>query len=254
MRLAVMPDHRRHRGKHPEDDRLFAAKQQAALQAAADEYSWLLTRGYAEASALKLVGDRHNLTQRQRMAVWRCSCSDQARERRRAAQVSAEALPGRPLGVDGYNVLIALESALSGGVILVGRDGAHRDLASVHSTYRRVEETVPALELIFDQISACRPSRVDWYLDRPVSNSGRLKSLMGRVLQRFPQLAGLLAIELPPNPDQVLSGYDGVCASSDRVILDHCAAWIDLPGAVIAARLSHAWIVDLRRGSGITGA
>ena len=41
------------------------------------DFSWLLTRGYAEKGALKLVGDRFSLTERQRLAVMRSACSDQ---------------------------------------------------------------------------------------------------------------------------------------------------------------------------------
>ncbi len=72
-----MPDKRKHRGAHPDDNRLFAEDQLPSLRTAVAEYSWLLTRGYAEESALKLVGDRYDLTARQRMAVWRSSCSDE---------------------------------------------------------------------------------------------------------------------------------------------------------------------------------
>src|SRR6266404_1471952 len=46
-----------------------------------------------------------------------------------------------PLLIDGFNLILTLESALGGGVMLVGRDGCYRDMASVHGTYRRVEET-----------------------------------------------------------------------------------------------------------------
>ena len=43
------------------------------------DLSWLLGRGYAIVSAVKLVGDRWSLTERQRMAVRRAACSDEAR-------------------------------------------------------------------------------------------------------------------------------------------------------------------------------
>src|SRR5256885_8530001 len=46
--------------------------------------SWLLSRGYQPKSALKLVGDRHSLRERQRLAVGRAACSDESRERRHA--------------------------------------------------------------------------------------------------------------------------------------------------------------------------
>ncbi len=244
-----MPDTRKHRGKHPDDDRLFAPDQIEGLRTAVAEYSWLLSRGYAHPSSLKLVGDRHNLTERQRTAVWRSACSDQALAQRQSRCVPLAAATDRPLGIDGYNLLITVESALSGGVILVGRDGCYRDLASIHGTYRKVEETVPAVELIADHLAAFNLPHVDWYLDSPVSNSGRLKALIADVLEQ----RGLLTeggttwnIELVASPDAILSDYAGVVATTDSAILDRCPAWTNLAASILDAQIPSAWRIDLR--------
>ena len=55
---------------------------------------------------------------------------------------------GSPLRIDGFNLILTLESAVGGGVVLGGRDGCYRDMASVHGTYRRVEETRSALAAV----------------------------------------------------------------------------------------------------------
>ncbi|HZW33158.1 MAG TPA: DUF434 domain-containing protein, partial [Isosphaeraceae bacterium] len=140
-----MPDTRSHRGPDPRDGEAFAPSSLPAVRAAVADLSWLLGRGYAPVSALKLVGDRWALTERQRMAVRRSACADEARARRAARQVAAEAVEGRDLWIDGFNVLTTLEAGLGGGVVLHCRDGTYRDLAGVHGTYRRVAETLPAL-------------------------------------------------------------------------------------------------------------
>src|SRR3954469_22971836 len=107
-----MPDRRAHRGKHPEDAKLFDASQHESLRAATHDLSWLLSRDYAQPSAVKIVGDRYRLNERQRMAVNRASCSDASRAKRRSSEVSAEALRDRPVEIDGYNVLTTIEAAL----------------------------------------------------------------------------------------------------------------------------------------------
>ena len=124
-----MPDKRRHRGRHPADDQLFAKPQLEGLRRAVADYSWLLTRGYATDSALKLVGDRHVLMARQRMAVRRSACADSSLQRRAAKMTPIKEAAGNAIGIDGYNLLITVESALSGGMVLIGRDGCYRDLA-----------------------------------------------------------------------------------------------------------------------------
>jgi hypothetical protein len=56
-----MPDRRTHRGPHPEDERLFAADGLPILRQAVADLCWLLSRGYAPESSLKLVGDCYDL-------------------------------------------------------------------------------------------------------------------------------------------------------------------------------------------------
>ena len=68
--------------------------------------------------------------------------------------MDAEQLRGAALWLDGYNVLTTIEAALAGGVILAARDGTYRDMASMHGSYRKVAETLPALELLGRTIAA----------------------------------------------------------------------------------------------------
>ncbi len=244
-----LPDKRKHRGSHPADEGLFAHNHHVALRRAVAEYSWLLTRSYARESALKLVGDRHNLTVRQRLAVMRCACSDQSLCHRQANMMTPAYCRKTPIAIDGYNLLITIESALSGGLVLIARDACRRDLASVHGTYRNVEETVPALQTIMDHLDSLDLTHIDWYLDRPVSNSGRLKTLMAEVLEARPTRSlppTPWNIELVDSPDAVLVAYRGTVATCDSVVLDKCASWINLAAEVIQARIPNAWIVDLR--------
>ena len=52
-----MPDKRTHRGAHPRDAALFASEKIDAIRSAGADFSLLLGKGYADKSALKLVGD-----------------------------------------------------------------------------------------------------------------------------------------------------------------------------------------------------
>src|SRR3972149_5061172 len=176
-----MPDTRPHRGPHPADGKLFADEKISDLRSALADFSLLLTKGYAEKSALKLVGDRFSLTERQRLAIMRSACSDQHLSSRKQREVKISDLTNQPIAIDGYNVLITIEAAMSGGVIFKGRDGCYRDLASIHGTYRKVTETIPAVQLIGDFLKEIGVIKVLLLLDSPVSNSGRLKTLIGEM-------------------------------------------------------------------------
>jgi hypothetical protein len=237
----MVPDHRAHRGADPHDAVDFAATALPALRAAVSDLAWLLERQYANTSALKVVGDRYLLTARQRVAVRRSACADAALERRREHQVEVSVVQGQPLWLDGFNVLTTIEAALGGAVVLVGRDGCFRDLMGVHGTYRRVEETLPALQLLADFITAAAIGPCTWYLDRPVSNSGRLREL---ILQAARERRLEWSVELVFNPDPILAAATQTIASADAAILDRCSRWVNLARAVIVATVPTARIVD----------
>jgi len=237
-----MPDTRKHRGPHPSDHKLFAAECLAKLREAMLDYSWLLTRGYGSDGALKLVGDHFQLAERQRAALKRCGCSALVAERRQAKRVALTELTGQRLAIDGFNCLITIEAALSGGVVLRGVDGSHRDLASVHGTYRHVSETGAALGHLCATLAAVRAETVTWYLDSPVSNSGKLATLMR---QSFETEGLEWNVELVKNADRSLQESGAVAASSDGWVMDSTSAWVDLAGATLHALVPNAWVVDL---------
>lgn len=232
----------RHRGADPEDERSFGVGRLPTLRRATSDLCWLLDHGYGIASATELVGDRYHLTRRQRIAIARCACSQEAKERRDGHCVAPLQLQGQELWLDGLNVLTAVETALGGGVILIGRDGCCRDLAGIYSHYHKVEETVPALRAIGQLGSQWGVAKCHWWLDSPVNNSGRLKG----IIQEVATEAGWpWQVELVTNPDRVLSATDQVVSSSDHAILDRCQRWFNLARQVIAHHVPQARIVDL---------
>ena len=236
-----MPDHRAHRGPHPEDARLFGREIWPRLRAAIDDLSRLLSGGYAPVSAGTLVGDRYQLFARQRAAVARSACADSALRRRRDHQAAVEAVRGHPLWLDGYNVLTTVEAAMAGGVILPARDGCYRDMASMHGSYRAVSETVPALELIGQTAECLEIAECCWYLDRPVSNSGRLKRIMDDLAVRR---GWRWQVELVASPDRVLAAADQRIATADSAILDRCRSWYNLAREVIVHHVPGAFVVE----------
>jgi hypothetical protein len=236
-----MPDQRAHRGADSHDARDFAPEALPGLRAGVHDYSWLLERRYAEPSALKVVGDRYLLTARQRVAVRRSACADTALALRLAHQVEVSAMHGQPLWLDGFNVLMTIEAALGGAAILVGRDGCLRDLMGVHGTYRRVEETLPALDLLATFLDAAGIGPCTWYLDRPVSNSGRLREL---ILQTAAARGLTWSVELAFSPDPILAAATVAIATADAIILDRCARWVNLARAVVQTAVPTARVVD----------
>jgi hypothetical protein len=238
-----MPDSRRHRGPHPEDAILFRRPEHLRkLHLAAGDLAWLLGRQYAPEAALTLVGNRYQLHQRQRRALSRAVAAPAVARARRQRQVAPSALAGERLQVDALNQIITIEVALAGGVILRGHDGAWRDLASVHRTYRTVLETPRALEAIGQYLASLGLQEVVFLIDAAVSNSGRLASKL-RVLaatHAWPWQATLV-----PSADPILQGTTDIVATSDRAILDKATRCFDLAATVVQDIAPTVWCIDL---------
>jgi len=217
---------------NPSDDVLFGRDQLPRVRDAVHDLSWLLTHGYSERAALTLVGDRYQLVERQRKAVQRGSCSDEARESRWVRR--RRDVNGCRVAVDGFNALITVEQAFDGSAVFRGRDGVLRDLAGLHGAWRRHGRTGDAIMALRGALAGA--SEVVWLLDQPVANSGRLAQVLRR--------SGARNVQVVNSPDRLLAGFDGVVVTGDGPVLDRCEAWFP---AVDAAIPHGAWVVDLGR-------
>jgi hypothetical protein len=142
---------------------------------------------------------------------------------------------------------LTVEAALGGGVVLATRDGCYRDLASVHGTYRKVAETLPAIELIGRTLADLGIASAEWLLDRPVSNSGRLRQLL---LATAATHGWLWTVDLVDSPDRDLSHGETLIATADSAILDRNGPFANLARWVVERHVAGAWVVSLADGSG----
>ena len=230
---------RKHRGPAPEDARFFDAERVAILRTAVTDLSWLLTRRYSPKAAVELVGNRYQLTDRERLAVVHAAGDGTPRR----APESFGSLRGRTLCIDGFNFVITLETALGGGIILLGTDGCYRDIANVHGAYALREETEAAVAMVADALKEAQVADALWLLDRPVSNSGRLAALINRCAK---ERGAPMRAETAQQVDAKIRACHGVAVTADSQILAAASAWFDLAGRLIETRIPEACLVDLR--------
>lgn len=221
----------RNRGKEGSDDRLFGnIKTQHKIKDAVVDMNYLLTRGFAEKSSLQLVGNRYRLNVRQQKAVQGMSASNSDLIRRKKQELFKDALYHNTIIIDGFNLLILLESWLSGAYIFKGLDGCYRDLSGVHGSYKRVQKTEDAFNIIATTLASLNVAKVTWVLDQPVSNSGRLKTFIREFAEKH-QLNWNAILEY--NPDVYLASSKDIVVSSDAWILNEATCWFNLGAYII---------------------
>ena len=230
----------RNRGKHPNDDKLFNQKWRPILKEAVIDLSYLLTKGYGINSALQLVGNRYRLNTRQQKALMRLSANRTKLAQRQAKALSPTLLQGRTVQIDGFNLLILLESALSGAYIFKCLDQTYRDISSVHGSYKRVTKSEEAIIMVGQTLADLAVTKVQWLLDAPVSNSGRLKTKLLEIatIHNFPW-----EVQLVNNPDADLVISQEIVITSDAWILDGCQTWFNLGAYLIDKKLLAANLI-----------
>lgn len=221
----------RNRGKNTGDDTLFdSAKQLEKMKLAVQDMQYLLSRNYAEKASSELVGNHYRLKTRQIQAVRGASTSETQLQNRKSKQLEISELKTKTIYLDGFNVLILLESLLSGAYIFEGTDGCFRDLSGVFGTYKRVNQTQKAIELVASFLHKSHAEKLIWIFDKPVSNSGRIK----QIVMDFAIENNLnWNVELEFNPDKFLAENAEILVTSDAWILDHCKNWFNLIGYLI---------------------
>ena len=212
------------RGYVPEDDRSFSPEALKTLQTASRHILYLINEGYDIKQASTFVGNHFLISERQRLAIVRSLATDTQLQNRQKKQLSIKDISGTKVWIDGFNTIITLEIFLSDSILLTGMDGTIRDLASLRGTYRLIPETYRAIQMMFDVLQNANVIAVNILLDEPVSNSGRLKSLIADIAEKYPFA---LDIQLLKDVDRKLYNKDNVI-TSDSVILDHCNSWINL--------------------------
>ena len=220
------------RGYVPEDERNFSPEAIHTMQTASRHVRYLINEGYDLKQASTFVGNHFRLSERQRLAIVRSLATDEQLAGRKVRQVLISELDGKEVWIDGFNTIITLEVMLSNGILFECMDGTIRDLAALRGTYRLIPETTEAVLMMLETLRKARISKATILLDEPVSNSGRLKSLIAEIGEQF---AFGLDIQILRDVDRSLYDRENVI-TTDSVIMDHCIGWVNLAAECMKAK------------------
>lgn len=216
----------------------FNEKNLIKLKKASEECLYLLDHDYKIKNATIFVGNHYLLSERQRLSIARSLCkTEDVTNRKNKINKNTK---GITVNIDGFNAIIPLETALSGSLILECMDGSIRDLADLKGTYQIIEKTELAVNLIIRKLKELNIEKANIYLDKPISNSGRLKSLIMDIAKKNKFNVN---VELIDHVDQFLYEKENVI-TGDSVILNKCVSWINLYKMIID-EIDYVWKIKL---------
>ncbi len=236
------------------------------LSEAAQDYRWLLDRGYPDQPALKLVGDHYQLTGVERAMLFRGVFSERDSVRRRdmlirstdwlASDDSQESDPRFDhLLIDGHNVLFTISNYLAGRPVVLGTDAFIRDIGGTQTRLPRDERFTRIADVLCRTLAASRFRNVTILLDSPLPWSREHRGLILDRRQHIieennfeiePARRRGLEIVLEEHVDRTVAATrDSVIATSDTGILNRCRApVVDIGGTIVHERFN-ATLVEL---------
>ena len=196
------------------------------LREARLDLKFLLDRGYRKQSALKLVGDKYQLSRAERSLLFRSVMPESEAEIIRSKIIRPEQLAGRRVLVDGFNVLNTVEAMLRGEPLILCDDEVLRDIREKHSKYRPSHLTENALKMILEFLKNAHVAEVEVLYESQISRSGEVAGLTRHLLSEM----GLRGdARTAKTVDSILAKSDEIIATSDSAILLRCRAFVDIP-------------------------
>lgn len=200
------------------------------LYEAGKDFLFLLDRGYPRKGSLELVGSRYQLDRLHRDLLHRGVFSKRESTLRKEKLLPIERIRGANVALDGYNVIITLESALKGLSLIHANDGVIRDIAGVSSRYKISKTTEGALGLIFNLLHNLEPIYTLILLDSPISLSGVFATNLREIMKERQINGDALAVKVP---ERYLKDFDGIVATSDSALINQSRQVVDMAGYII---------------------
>lgn len=198
----------------------------ATIRDAATDLRYLLDRGYPKDYALKFVADHRRLVVSDRYVLSRVVVPTDLAFVRKSKAVTLHELEGKEVFVDGYNVIITVESLLGGFDVYRCDDGFLRDVRGVFQSFKTSPGSMIAVSRILDVLSKGTPRNVTISLDEQISRSGELAAMIRQ---------NMVAHGLPgtcitsKNVDFELKRATGIVVTGDGNVIDAVSKVFDLP-------------------------
>lgn len=194
-----------------------------AFIGAVRDYRMLLDKGYPIDASLKLVGDRYRLSHNGRMMLYRGVLSRAASQTNRAKLVRSP-WEGATLGIDGYNILFTLTNYMHGHPMFVATDGFLRDVGGAHGRIADHRGFERMAQLTADVLATLNLDTITFFLDAPVSSSGRQA---GFLREAFAQRGINAEVQLENGVDHLLAHWEGeLIVTADSAIIARTGAHV----------------------------
>ncbi|WP_406671231.1 DUF434 domain-containing protein [Methanolobus sp. ZRKC4] len=198
---------------------------------AATDIRYLLERGYKKDSSIRFAGDHYRLDKNDRYILARTVFSPETSKARKKKKIHREELKGKTLLVDGYNVLITLESMLGGERMWIADDSFLRDIQGVFNNHTNDNLTFQAVEKMLSFLLSTEIKKTDVLLDTQMKRSGELAAFIRKRMKEL-SIKGEARTSRHVDYDLKNCHPSYVVATADGIIIDSVKNVIDIPACI----------------------
>lgn len=206
---------------------------------AVKDYRYLIKREYPRKATLKIIGDRYRLNRVQRTILYRgVYCNELSKRRKKRLTGSIKA---GELYIDCYNVVLTITNYMLGIPLYIGTDNLLRDAAESHGKAIDDNFFQKALKLLLDFCEEHKVGEVYFFIDSPVSHSGKLARQIREDLANRGLKGDALTVKSADY--ELIKVKKGVIATSDSIIIDKAEVeTVDLARLVLKKRYNPRFI------------
>lgn len=183
---------------------------------AAIDIRYLLDRGYPLKGVIGFVCNHYGFDEESRRLLQRIILPREVSENRRAKFLPCDSIEGSTILIDGYNIIIGMESILDKKAFVCD-DGVIRDIKGAFRNYKTSKSTETVIELILQFLKENNPDYVCFLLDSQISKSGLLARTLRLKISDFGLKGEAITSK---HVDHDLKNSIHIVASSDGAIID----------------------------------
>jgi hypothetical protein len=199
----------------------------------------ILRWGYPKLATIRFVAEHSQLSTEERYILTRVIMPPEKVSSRIRKKVNCNEISNRDLLVDGYNVLLSVDSLLKNEPIWFCDDGYIRDTRYYFSRTSQADDIEEAFDSVLEFLSENSPKSVNFLLDSQISRSGELAGFIRCKLEAHKVPGGAhtsktVDFDLKTegrNPDKNL-----IVATSDGIVIDSVLQVLDIPACLMAKR------------------
>jgi hypothetical protein len=197
------------------------------LREPAADIRYLLCRGYRRKGVIRFVSNHYRLAEEERHILTRLVFDPETAVKRSNKKLACSRLKGCDIFIDGYNVLITMESVLQNETVWFADDGFLRDTRGIFKNHTNTATTYRAVDEMLATLSELEVDSATILLDTQMSNSGKLAQFIRKRAAKYPFNADARTSK-HVDFDLKQVGPKGVIATADSVIVDAVERAVDL--------------------------